>query len=126
MKLRIKGNSLRLRVTPSEMAKLQAFEKIEERIQFGAAPGETLAYSLYPSREAREVKVRFHAGEISVALPFAEMTEWNQVEQTGIYSTVDVGNGNLLDISIEKDFACLDREEDQADTFSNPHAGQTC
>jgi hypothetical protein len=28
---------------------------------------------------------------------------------------------------VEKDFACLDRiDEDNGDTFANPHAGATC
>lgn len=117
---------MRLRVSRSEMARLQAFEKVEERIHFGVAPEESLAYSLQPSREAQEVTVRFNAGEIAVALPSTRITEWSGEQQIGIYSTVDVGSGNLLEISIEKDFACLDRDEDQADTFSNPHAGKTC
>ena len=38
MKLRIQGNSLRLRITPSEMARLLANGRIEETICFSSDP----------------------------------------------------------------------------------------
>ena len=38
MKLRIKGNSLRFRVTQSELAKLVELGRVEETIYFGPEP----------------------------------------------------------------------------------------
>ena len=62
MKLRIQGDSLRLRMTQSEVAFLHNCGCIESTIRF--APGRVLSYSVASSTDAAEVSVhlrgRFH------------------------------------------------------------------
>ena len=42
-------------------------------------------------------------------------------------TTLDMGSAGSLEVVVEKDFACLDRsDEDNSDSFANPHAGATC
>ena len=49
MKLRIRGSSLRLRLTRSEVAEIGAGNAVEERVEFGGEPAQQLVYALVPS-----------------------------------------------------------------------------
>ncbi len=52
---------------------------------------------------------------------------WGATDQVGIAEEISLGTLGLLSLLIEKDFASLDRsDEDNQDTFANPHAGATC
>ena len=49
------------------------------------------------------------------------------VLDVGIAEEISLGPLGSLFLLVEKDFACLDRsDEDNQDTFANPHAGATC
>jgi hypothetical protein len=46
------------------------------------------------------------------------MTGWD-TDEVGIYKLINIDADQVLDISIEKDFPCKDRpEEDKSDTFT--------
>ena len=68
MKLRIKGNSLRLRVSRSELAQFQAGSRIEETIRFTAAPEATFTYALESALRSSPVSVRYGSREVTVIL----------------------------------------------------------
>ncbi len=55
MKLRIKGNSLRLRVSPSEMERLLSAGRIEEIIHFAQEPDAKLTYALEQAASKQEI-----------------------------------------------------------------------
>ena len=55
MKLRIKGNSMRLRVSPSEMKRLLSAGRIEEIALFSQAPGAKLTYALEQAEPKQEI-----------------------------------------------------------------------
>lgn len=128
MKLRMKENSVRLRLTRSEVARISAGEQVQESVQFSAAEGGALRYALRMERGSdAAVAVHFQACEIAVLLSEAAVKAWSREDEIGIYKTLDAGNGASLEIAIEKDFACLDRsDEENQDTYANPHAGQVC
>ena len=127
MKLRIKGNSLRLRVSRSELARFQAGGRIEETIRFTAAPEATLTYALESALSSSPVSVRYGSREVTVILSQDRARIWGAEEEVGVYTTLDMGPAGSLEVVVEKDFACLDRsDEDNSDTFSNPLAGATC
>ena len=69
MKLRIKGDSLRLRVGPSEVQRLIDFGRIEETIQF--APRSHLTYALEQSDSASALSVSQRRDEVVVTVPTA-------------------------------------------------------
>jgi hypothetical protein len=126
MKLRISGNSIRLRVRRSEVAKLTAGERIAETVHLGCSEQAALTYAL-GTESALEVLVRYEGGEILVLLPKDEASTWAGTEQVGIYATVDVGAFGKLDVIVEKDFACLDLSDaENEDTFPNPELGAVC
>ena len=68
MKLRIKGNSLRLRVSRTELERFQAEGRVEETVQFTAAPEANLTYALESTPEPIPVTVRYGSREITVIL----------------------------------------------------------
>jgi hypothetical protein len=127
MKLRIKGNSLRLRVSRSELARFLAGERIAETIRFAAAPEAKLTYALERGTHATAASVRYRSQEVTVLLADEQVQTWSQESQVGVYTLVDIAPEGLLELIVEKDFACLDgSEEDNADTFANPLMGSAC
>jgi hypothetical protein len=123
MKLRINGNSLRLRVTRSELERLIAGEGVEETISFGPAPEASLRYALVSGSQDAPVSVRYRAQKITVTLSPEQLRAWSDENQIGVYANLNLGVAASLEIAVEKDFACLDRsDKDNADTFANPYA----
>lgn len=129
MKLRIKGNTLRLRLTRPEVARLHDTGRVEDAITFGAEPGETLTYALEASPDAAEVSARLSDGRITVWLPSDAARRWADTDQVGIEAEQRTGAGDgsaALQILVEKDWACIDGREVDADAFPNPLEGRAC
>jgi hypothetical protein len=127
MKLRISGNSLRLRVSPTELARFQAEGRIEETIHFAAAPQAKLTYALESASQPSPVKVRYGSNEVTVILSEDRVRIWSAESEVGLYDTVEIGSAGSLNIIVEKDFACVDRSDaENIDTFPNPLAGMPC
>jgi len=119
MKLRIRGNSLRVRLTRSEIAQLAETGLIENRVQLGALPDCALVYRLELSGAAVRPETVFQKSQICIRLPRAEAMAWSKGQSIGIYSEEAWG----LKLAIEKDFKCLEPrpDEDQSDAFENPN-----
>jgi hypothetical protein len=127
MKLRIKGNSLRLRVTPSEINQLLHDGVIREYLQLTADPKDRLIYSITSSLSEATTTVAYHSGNIAVSVPGSQLTRWAASEEVGIYAELTLGDDQALSVTIEKDFACLDRSDaDNEDTFPNPNLVTAC
>ena len=113
MKLRLKGGTLRLRLTRPEVDRLGDGGRVEEVTAFG--PGERLVYDVESSAEASAVGARFADGRITVRIPAAAARTWAASDAVGIS-----GTQGTLTILVEKDFACLDRRDEDADAFPHP------
>jgi len=62
-----------------------------------------------------------------ILLPTDQAIDWGVTDQVGIAEHIALGKLGSLGLLIEKDFACLDRsEEDNEDTFPNPNASVVC
>jgi hypothetical protein len=123
MKLRIQGNSIRLRVSRSELARFVDTGILEETVRFGRDQNAKLTYSLVRSSGSTDVDVMSCEGRVAVLLPADTALTWAETDQVGISADVDLGAPGNLSILVEKDFACLDRSDaDNADTFPNPLA----
>ena len=126
MKLRIHGNSLRLRVSPSEMARLLDSGRIEETVHFAHEDAARLTYALEHAAADRDIALRYRPGEIAVVLSASRARQWAESDEVGISGGIDVARGTLL-LLVEKDFACLDRKASGGDdAFPNPKAGTGC
>lgn len=119
MKLRIRGNSLRLRVSQSELAEIAETGRAEDRIRFCA--GAELRYQVAVQPNGA-VSAEFSGDRLSVSLPRSEAERWLAPGEISIRGEQLIGDGERLRILVEKDFACLTpREgEDESDLFPNP------
>jgi len=128
MKLRIKGNSLRIRVGRSELEHFLHDGRIEDTVRFTPAPEAKFTYALEVSPEnTTHTQVRYAPQEVAVILAPEQVRQWRQETEVGLYTQVPLGAGDALEVIVEKDFACLDRsDEDNKDTFTNPLDGTNC
>ncbi|MFN2456197.1 MAG: hypothetical protein ABR577_18490 [Pyrinomonadaceae bacterium] len=126
MKLRIRGNSLRLRLTKPEVARIAEGLPLEETIMFGLEPHQRLSYALECSDNGENITADYRDGHITVRLPQSIARKWATTDQISINGeqTLD-GGGATLRLLIEKDFACLTerRGAEDADTFPHPLEG---
>ena len=89
MKLRIQGNSLRLRVTQKEVALVRDGGHVESFIEF--APGRPLVYLLEGSPSAETMSATFDGCAIRVTIPMHQMTDWLESDQVGIEARSQTG-----------------------------------
>ncbi|HZD53246.1 MAG TPA: hypothetical protein VE175_09370 [Woeseiaceae bacterium] len=128
MKLRIRGDSVRLRLKRGEVAQIAAGNSVAEQTHF---PGSMLRYCLDVS-DGTDIRAEFSGNSLVVTLPAAQVSRWAGSDDVSLASTQTLEGGETLDILVEKDFACLSPshgrdEEDDADTFPHPEAAtRTC
>mgnify|MGYP000856860489 CR=1 FL=1 len=120
MKIRIKGNSIRLRLTKTEIANFGEQGIIEEETQFPG--GSRLCYALISKEGIENTSASFHDNRITVWVPEKIKQTWTSTDLVGFDEKILLENGQLL-LLIEKDFVCLDNTlEDQSDNYPNPNA----
>jgi len=122
MKLRIKGPTLRLRLTQGEIQALLDEGSVEERVPF--APGSQLVYRLRRDAAAREIGASFRDGVVEILVPEGTAREWCTTQRVTLAHEQNLQDGSLR-ITLEKDFACLAPRagEDESDNFPHPDAG---
>lgn len=111
MKLRIRGNSLRLRLSQREVAQLSQEGRVEDAISFGPSK---LTYVL-ASSDVDRVGATYEANRIVVTLPKRRAEEWASTDEVGIESKGD------LHVLVEKDWSCLKPREGEDDSDAFPH-----
>ena len=116
MKLRIKGNTIRLRLTQSEVDTLSN-GIVEDRTQFPG--GNALVYKI---QSAEQFDVDFNNGTVLISLPTKHVQDWASSDKIEIANSIELENNERLEISIEKDFKCLTErpKEDELDMYPNP------
>jgi len=126
MKLRIHGNSIRFRITQSEMAALVDGVRLEDSVQFGPAQTEILSYAVEISPQCSEVRALYSQGVIQVVLPVNLARTLACTNQVGIEHVLPVAEGVVLKIVLEKDFQCFHPRpgENESDNFPNPKPNQ--
>ena len=113
MKLRIRDNSIRLRLTQTEVDRLMREGLVSA--QTGFADGDVFRYSLESSPASVKPEAAISKSGIAVRVPESEVLARGS-------QTLD--DGQTLEILIEKDFACLAPRtgEDESDMFPHPSA----
>jgi len=127
MKLRIRGDSIRIRVSQVELHEIAEHGRVRDTIHFGDGVG--LSYALESDSAARTLRASYAADVISVVLPAATVRRWADSNQVSIEGEQALDGGETLRILVEKDFACLQPRpgEDDSNLFPNPDAStKTC
>jgi hypothetical protein len=118
MKLRIKGNSLRIRLTKTEVSKLAETGYLQEQTIF---PNNRIMYALQKAN-AVELSASFENNKITILVPEAFIKDWPANNITGLETKMPLTDNEVLYLLIEKDFVCLDdTTEDQSDNYENPN-----
>ncbi|PYT01512.1 MAG: hypothetical protein DMF63_01295 [Acidobacteria bacterium] len=120
MKLRIKGNSIRLRLLKSEVEKFANEGFISDETNFGAS---TLRYTLRMSNGSDAIEGKFDANEIAVLIPEQVARDWTANSSVGFEIEQQINADERLTIIVEKDFVCIDRHDDpdRDDAYPNPN-----
>lgn len=122
MKLRIRDNSLRLRLSQGEVASLGKDGQVSASMEFPG--GRRLRYTLESSPASVAPATFFSENTITVRVPESSVLAWSSSEQVAIDGEQILDNGTLLRILVEKDFACLAPRagEDESDLYPHPQA----
>ena len=118
MKIRIRGNSIRFRLTRSEVQELCKKGSIEEKTEFNESP---FSYCVRASNDFEDLHATFLEGTITLIIPNTLLLDWDTNDQVGFYHVQILDNGQELMLTLEKDFVCMDQTiEDQSDNYPNP------
>ncbi|MER3374925.1 MAG: hypothetical protein RIM83_09855 [Allomuricauda sp.] len=121
MKIRIKGNSIRYRLTKTEVETFCETGLYKETTNFGNS---VFAYALKAKKGIDTLEASFEENTITLYLTDEERSGWATSNRVGFSGTMDLPNGEQLSLLLEKDFACLDNTtEDQSDNYPNPKSG---
>ncbi len=120
MKIRIKGNSVRIRLSKTEVDTFGKEGYLEERTEFGS---NALTYALRNVPDGNALSADLAGSTITMNVPDAIAREWITTDKVGYDNHMDIGNGKQLFLLLEKDFKCIDAPsyEDQSDNYENPH-----
>lgn len=114
MKIRIKGNSIRLRLTKTDIQTLKENGLVEEKTIVNAE--EIFSYSLMIDEKIEKISANFKNNKITVFLSKEEAKILTETEEI----TVQGSQENGLFLLVEKDLQCLDTtSEDQSDMYEN-------
>lgn len=122
MKLRILDNSIRLRLTQSEVGQLGQSGAVEARTSF--PDGRDFTYAVECSPACVRPEAYFTGSVVRVRLPESTVLPWLSSEQVSIEGEQTLDDGGTLRILVEKDFACLAprADEDESDMFPHPQS----
>jgi len=120
VKIRIRDNSLRLRLTRSEVEAMREVGTVTSNTGFPGA--RQFRYSLQSSPASDNPAAFYAENEITVRIPETTLLAWVTTEQVSITGDQVLDDGQVLSILVEKDFACLAPRdgEDESDMFAHP------
>lgn len=119
MKIRIKNNSVRLRLSRPEIDLFGKEGYIEEKTEF---PQTTFTYAIQKLFDGKTLDASFIDQKLTVYVPHLTLKEWISTDIVGFSYRLPVSDNKELFLLIEKDFKCIDGEEteDQSDYYDNP------
>jgi hypothetical protein len=119
MKLRIKTNSIRIRLTKTEVSTLANTGYLEEQTLFGS---NKFVYALQSTNEGTALSATLDENKITMLVPKTLIKDWPQNNVVGFNASIPVAENEILYLLLEKDFICLDETtEDQGDNYENPN-----
>jgi hypothetical protein len=122
MKIRIKDNSIRFRLTKSEVHKLCTDGALHAQTEFA---NNTFFYAVKVVPQTADLTASYDNNCVTLYFAEAEALTWIESDRITYKCAQILPNGSSLSMLLEKDFVCLDHsDEDQSDNFPNPN--KTC
>jgi hypothetical protein len=121
MKLRLKGDTVRLRLTQSEVRQLAEGLPVQLLTRIDLATALLVRLQTWHLAVA---SVALHENTMEVQVPATETSAWAGNDQEGLEFRIDNGFPEGLLLWVEKDFNCLKPRpgEDESDHFPHPGA----
>ncbi len=125
MKLRLRGNSIRLRLSQTEVKALANGDEVVDTT--GLALGKFLEFGIRPA-DAKHVEILATPHGFFVLAPKEILSRWAASEDEGFEAKVPFSDSATTQVVVQKDYACLKpRGEEDHDTFTHPDGGnQKC
>ena len=126
MKIRIRDNSIRLRLEWIEVDLMRDKGVVSSHTSFPG--GRQFTYRIESSPASVNPAALFSDNTITVRLPETIVLAWATTEQVSIHGEQVLDDGEKLTILVEKDFACLAPRvgEDESNMFEHPEKGSNC
>lgn len=118
MKLRLNGNTVRLRLSQAEVGQFSKTGYVESTTEFG--PASQFSYILESSSKASSPQAQFRNGDLRIQVSSSDAQEWITTDRVEISGEQQFGAGKTLSILIEKDFQCIHKEKPDPGAFPNP------
>lgn len=109
MKLRLEDNTLRLRISPEELAEYRHSGQLHTVVPLGLAPTDTLTYTLArtASLAGAVPQLTYAPGHITIAVPATLSDDWSSTPETiSLRGQLPVAGNQELHILVEKDLGC--------------------
>lgn len=121
MKIRILGNSIRLRLSQTEVKEILETGRVQQTIRFGTSARQQLHYALQKA-DIPIINATYNDDEICVQIPRKMADDWASSNEVSLETHVPIDEEETLRILVEKDFQCIDarKGEDESDLFPNP------
>jgi len=121
MKIRILGNSVRLRLSQTEVKEILETGRVVQTVKFSPKSTQQLHYALEKA-EISSIQATFDTNEICVQIPVEIANNWAASNEVSLENYMPIGEQEQLRILVEKDFKCIDAREgeDESDLFTNP------
>ena len=119
MKIRIRGNSVRFRLTKPDVEMLCAQGWVEETTAF---PDRDFHYRVEISDQTVQLSGSYVEDRITIYLPRGKAEGWAINNLVGFEYYLQLNSGEQLFLLLEKDFTCLtERGEDESENYPNPN-----
>jgi hypothetical protein len=118
MKLRIKGNSIRIRLSITEVNELVSGATLTDSTSFGKS---RFGYTVQPVDSGELLSASYERDVITLNVPKYLLKDWSTNSTVGFEATMPVDDRSHLHLLLEKDFKCIDQTvADQSDFYDNP------
>lgn len=122
MKIRIRGNSIRLRLERDEVSGLDPVGSVSEALTL--SPDIDFIY-VCRTGDVSAIKVEPLDMGIAVVLPKAWTRGWSKDDRVGFEGEVETAPGEMVRVVVEKDFKCLTERPNEDDSGAYPHPDKT-
>jgi hypothetical protein len=119
MKLKLHGNSIRLRLTRSEVVRFAETGRLEEAFKYGPLPSQQLTYGI-EALAVDEIGVRVVEARVFILLPLAVASDWTGSDRVGVSDEVNHSGGSSVNILVEKEFRRMHGGKNDPDLYPNP------